>query len=170
MAIFENDAQVYRTVGEILRYVTAGPGLAPRLQRIDETWRFELREPTAAITARFKSPFKVEFGPSAEAADVILSMSSNDAHAYFLGIFNPQLAIDNGQLSVSGSPQQFIAAVPHVRTHLAPVYRERVQREDPALLSMYPGIPIPPASEREPHVRMGPGDPDEIARAEAEAN
>jgi SCP-2 sterol transfer family len=171
MTMFETDDQVYATVGEILRYVASGSGLAPRLRRIDQTWRFDLRDPASVITARFKrtGALKVDFGSSSEPPDVTLSMSADDAHRYFLGIFNPQLAIDDGSLRVSGSPSEFIAAVPQIRSYLMPVYREMLLRDNPALMAAHPGIDIPPAVERQPYVRMGPGDTEAIARAESEA-
>jgi hypothetical protein len=127
VTVFADAADVYAHVGRALQELAADPELAPRFEEADTCVRYELHEPEAAITvgSRGGGPVRVDFGPSEQEAEVVMSMDADTAHRYFLGEVDVTVALARGQILAEGPVGKILAVLPLVEP-LLPRYRALV--------------------------------------------
>lgn len=121
----QTEQDVYRTFGATIAQAARSPGFASRLRVLDCTFQFVLSDPSAVVTARFRrdQPFQVDYGVTDVVPDTTIRMSAINAQRFLLGELNVFLAIDQGELNISGPATEFLAIVPQMIVSLTPVYR-----------------------------------------------
>jgi len=133
------------TFGAMMTTVASAPGFESWLREINQTWQFSVSEPTAQVTCVFRSegPLKVHLDPTEVAADLRISIAAMDAHRYLLGELNGFREIDEGRISIEGSPVEFLRTIPRIRQLIAPAYRDTLRRQGRD--SLLPAFPSPMA-------------------------
>jgi hypothetical protein len=100
LSYFESADDVYATLGRLITEIASDPDLGPRLCRADTVVRYEHSSPEATITVRLQeaAPVTVEFGPSEIEPEVILRMSADVAHRFWLGETSLAVGLARGQI------------------------------------------------------------------------
>jgi SCP-2 sterol transfer family len=129
VSAFANAADVYKRIGRVLRELASDPELVPVFKQADTCVRYELRDPDAAITvgSRGGAPVRVDFGPSEQEPEVVISMDADVAHRYLLGEVDMTVALARGQILAEGPVTKILAVLP-VFEPLLPRYRALVTR------------------------------------------
>jgi hypothetical protein len=126
---FADATDVYNRIGRVLQELASDPELVPIFQAADTCVRYELHHPEAAITvgSRGGAPVRVDFGPSEQEAEVVMSMDADIAHSYFMGEVDVTVALARGQITAEGPVSKILAVLPAVEP-LLPRYRALVTR------------------------------------------
>ncbi len=127
MSYFESADDVYATLGRLITEVASDPDLGPRLCRADTVVRYEHSSPEATITVRLQeaAPVTVEFGPSEIEPEVILRMSADVAHRFWLGETSLAVGLARGQVEALGPVQKLLRLLP-LANPAFPIYRRQL--------------------------------------------
>lgn len=134
VAYFRDEAEVYECIGRLLESVLEDEELAARFQRANTVIRFRYSDPDAQITLRLidgEDP-RVDLGPTELEAEVVMSMTADVAHRFWLGEVNVTVALARGQMRAKGPVAKILRLVPAVKP-VFPRYRallEEAGRED----------------------------------------
>lgn len=132
---FATEQEVYGCIGRLLEDVLADPELAAHFQRADTVLQYRLHEPRACVTVdtRADGVPRVILGECPFEPEVVLAMSGDTAHRFFLGDLNVAIALVRHELEVEGSREKILKLVPLVKP-LSARYRELVGAGEPARL------------------------------------
>lgn len=121
MGHFKDEEDVYRFIGRLFQELAVDPELAPKFQKANTTVRYQLREPKAQITSRLTpdQPIKVELGPSELEPEVVMSMTADTAHGFWMGRVNLTAALARGDISAKGPVAKILRLVPLVKPSFA---------------------------------------------------
>jgi hypothetical protein len=127
VSTFADADDIYKRIGRVLQELASDPELVPIFQAADTCVRYELHHPEAAITvgSRGGAPVRVDFGPSEQEPEVVMSMEADVAHRYFLGEVDVTVALARGQILAEGPVSKILAVLPAVEP-LLPRYRALV--------------------------------------------
>lgn len=138
--IFDTPADVDQTVGAVLRELAGVDGFQSWLRFADKTYLVELSQPDCTFLLSFsrdRQP-RVETDPTTAAADAVLRLTSDGAHAFLLGEANVVTAVRDGELAIVGAADEFFQLAPIVRAFVGPAYRELLEREGRSELARSP--------------------------------
>jgi hypothetical protein len=124
---FADADAVYAMIGRALQEIASTPELDQLFRDADTCVRYELHNPDAQITvgSRGGEPVRVDFGPSEQEPEVVITMDSDTAHSYLLGELDMTVALARGQILAEGPVTKMLAVLPVVEP-LLPRYREIV--------------------------------------------
>jgi hypothetical protein len=127
LSTFTDADDIYNRIGRLMQELASDPELQHVFREADTCVRYELREPDAVITvgSRGGSPVRVDFGPSEQQPEVIVSMDAGVAHSYLLGELDMTVALARGQMSAEGPVTKILAVLP-IFEPLLPRYRALV--------------------------------------------
>lgn len=131
---FKDAEDLYDTLGRLFRDLMADDELGPQLRSADTIVRYEYTEPDAAITVRLceGDGESVEFGESDATPEVVMRMSADTGHRYWLGAVNVTVALARGEIRAEGPVTKILRLVPLTKP-LFPRYRRQLAdqgRED----------------------------------------
>ena len=129
MAVFKDSKQFYECVGELMDRAAKDPNIGPKIAKSGSIIQFKYTEPEAVTTINAKDkPTKpgmfldVVHGPSNAAADIVMSMKADIAHAFWQGKVDLVGAIAKKQMVIEkGSLPKILKLVPAI-TPLFKVY------------------------------------------------
>jgi hypothetical protein len=121
---FVDANDLYSRIGRVMQELASDPELLPVFLEADTCVRYELRDPDSAITVgcRDGAPVRVEFGPSEQEPEVVISMDADVAHSYLLGELDMTVALARGQMTADGPVTKILAVLP-IFEPLLPRYR-----------------------------------------------
>lgn len=127
MAYFEDAQEVYATLGRLLAEITDDPELGPKFRRADTIVRYEHTDPESTITVRLKDGEgeSVEFGESEMDAEVVMKMSADTAHRFWLGNVNVTVALARGEIKAQGPVAKILKLVPLAKP-VFPRYKQQL--------------------------------------------
>jgi len=127
MPYFADAQEVYDTLGRLFRELLDDDELAPKLKSADTIVRYEHTEPEAVITVRLREEEgeAVECGEGEMEADVVMRMSADTAHRYWLGDVNVTAALARGQIRTEGPVAKILKLVPLTKP-VFPRYRQQL--------------------------------------------
>ena len=127
MSYFKSADDVYANLGRLITDVAEDPDLGPRLCRADTIVRYEHFDPDATITLvlRGAAPIAVEFGRSSLSAEVVLRMSADVAHRFWLGQISLAVGLARGQIEAQGPVEKLLRLVP-LANPAFPMYRRQL--------------------------------------------
>ncbi|MFL5845828.1 MAG: sterol carrier protein [Solirubrobacteraceae bacterium] len=130
MPVFASEQDVYDHIGRLLQAMVADEHLATQFQRADAIVQYRYREPAATITvdARRDSEPCVLLGGCDLVPEVVLSMTADTAHRFFLGHVNVTVALARGDIQTHGPVAKILKMVPLVKPFF-PHYRALLQAE-----------------------------------------
>jgi SCP-2 sterol transfer family protein len=134
MPYFKDADEVYAHLGKLFQDIIADEQLGSELQRIDTIVQYRLRNPDAQVTLKAIADGEraVELGPTQTEPEVVITMSADTAHRFWLGGVNVTVALARGQMMARGPVAKILKLV----TLAKPVierYRSQLQaagRED----------------------------------------
>lgn len=127
MPYFADAQEVYDTLGRLFRELLDDDELAPKLKSADTIVRYEHTEPESVITVRLREEEgeAVECGESEMEADVVMRMSADTAHRFWLGDVNVTAALARGQIRAEGPVAKILKLVPLTKP-VFPRYRQQL--------------------------------------------
>jgi hypothetical protein len=127
---FQNEQEVYDTIGRLFEDLRDDAELFPKFQNADPIVRYEFREPDAEITVKMLAgePGQVDFGPSELEPEVTMSMEADTAHRFWLGKVNITVALARGQIKAQGPVAKILKLVPLVKP-VFPRYQAQLEEQ-----------------------------------------
>jgi hypothetical protein len=134
MSYFDDADDVYATVGRMLESATADADLG--IGGADTVVRWDYHDPEATITLGLRpgEESRVDFGPTDQDAEIVLTSDADVAHRFWLGEVSVPIALARGEMTASGPSAKILELIPRLR-QVFPRYRALLAeqgREDPA--------------------------------------
>jgi hypothetical protein len=127
MSIFRDSQQFYETVGELLQRAARDPSIGPTVARTETVIQLRYTEPDAQITisacgspTQFGAYVDVFLGPCDLEPEVVMSMTGDLAHEFWLGRVNLASALARRQIDARGPVIKVLRLVPVVE----PLYQQ----------------------------------------------
>jgi len=126
---FKDESEVYAFIGRLFEELAVDPDLAPKFQRANTTVQYQMTDPESQITVdmRPEREIRVDLGPSALEPEVVMTLSADTAHGFWLGKVNVTSALARGQIKARGPVAKILRLVPLVEPSF-PRY-EQILRE-----------------------------------------
>jgi hypothetical protein len=104
MPRYASEEELYADLGATLRAAAADSELGAKLKGADAVIQHRLSEPSATVTldARASREPRVELGETSLVPDVVMSMSSDTAHALWTGQLQLVRALASGEIAAKG--------------------------------------------------------------------
>jgi hypothetical protein len=136
LGYFQNEQEVYDTIGKLFEDLRDDAELFPKFQNADTIVRYDFREPDAQITVKMLAgePGQVDLGPSELEPEVTMSMEADTAHRFWLGKVNITVALARGQIKAQGPVAKILKLVPLVKP-VFPRYEAQLEKQGRADLA-----------------------------------
>jgi hypothetical protein len=130
LGYFQNEQEVYDTIGKLFEGLRDDAELFPKFQNADTIVRYEFREPDSQITVKMLAgePGQVDLGPSEMEPEVTMSMEADTAHRFWLGKVNITVALARGQIKAQGPVAKILKLVPLVKP-VFPRYEAQLEEQ-----------------------------------------
>lgn len=128
MAYFSDAQEVYDTLGALFVAITSdGDELAPQFRSAETIVRYEYTDPDSAITVRLDEcdDERVIFGETEVEPEVIMRMSADIAHRFWLGDVDLTRALARGEITATGPVAKLLRLVPLAKPAF-PRYRDQL--------------------------------------------
>jgi hypothetical protein len=128
--LFEDEQDVYNTIGKLFVEIAADAEMAPRFRAANTIVRYAFTEPDAAITVRMQEgqPGDVDFGDSDMEPEVTMTMAAEVAHRFWLGQVNVAQALTRGEIRAEGPVAKILKLVPLTKP-LFPRYKALLETQ-----------------------------------------
>ena len=117
LGYFADEADVYRFIGRLFEELAVDPELAPRFRKANTTVQYQLSDPRAQITCRLRpdQEIVVDLGPSELDPEVVMVLSADTAHRFWMGKVNLTAALARGDIKAKGPVAKILRLVPLVK-------------------------------------------------------
>ena len=117
MGLFKDESDVYAYIGRLFQELAVDPELAPKFRKADTTVRYEMTDPAAQITVDMHPDreIQVDLGRSELDPEVVMALSADTAHGFWLGKVNITTALARGQVKARGPVAKILRLVPLVK-------------------------------------------------------
>jgi putative sterol carrier protein len=130
LGYFQNDQEVYDTIGKLFEDLRDDTELFQKFQKANTIVRYEFREPDSQITVKMLNgePGQVDLGASELEPEVTMSMEADTAHRFWLGKVNITVALARGQIKAQGPVAKILKLVPLVKP-VFPRYQAQLEEQ-----------------------------------------
>jgi len=130
LGYFQNEQEVYDTIGKLFEDLRDDPELFSKFQKADTIVRYEFSDPESQITVKMLDgePGQVDFGPSEIEPEVTMNMAADTAHRFWLGKVNITVALARGQIKAEGPVAKVLKLVPLVEP-VFPRYEAQLEEQ-----------------------------------------
>jgi SCP-2 sterol transfer family len=113
---FSDETDVYAFIGRLFEELAVDPELAPKFRRADTTMQYQMTDPEAQITVDLRPDrdIRVDLGPSELEPEVVMILSADIAHSFWLGKVNLTTALAQGEITARGPVAKILRLVPLV--------------------------------------------------------
>lgn len=120
MAIFKTDEELYKCIGGMMLEARTDGQMGPKIKASGLVIRFVYSDPESQITIDASNPeegcyFNVFFGPNDLNPKVLMTMSADIAHKFWLGKVNLTAALTRGQMKAKGPIQEILKLLPAIK-------------------------------------------------------
>jgi hypothetical protein len=117
MGCFKDENDVYAFIGRLFQELAVDPELAPKFQRANTTVQYQMSDPKSQITVDMRPDreIRVDLGPSGLEPEVVMTLSADTAHGFWLGKVNITSALARGQVQARGPVAKILRLVPLVK-------------------------------------------------------
>lgn len=137
MSLFPSADDVYRCIGGLMVGARNHAQLGPKVKASQLIIRFEYTNPESAITIDAQNPeegynFNVIFGDIDIKPNVLMTMTADVAHQFWLGKVNLTAALTRGQIKAKGPIQEILKLLPAIQPAYAmyPEHLKSIGRDD----------------------------------------
>jgi hypothetical protein len=127
MSVFQNSAQFYDCVGELMDRAKQDPQVGPKIGKSGIIIQFRYTDPEAITTVNGKDKptqpgafIDVIHGPCNLKPDVVMTMKADVAHAFWHGKVNLVAALSKREILASGPIPKILKLLPAVQ----PLYKQ----------------------------------------------
>jgi hypothetical protein len=130
LGYFQNDQEVYDTIGKLFEDLRDDTELFQKFQKANTIVRYEFREPDSQITVKMLDGElgQVDLGASELEPEVTMSMEADTAHRFWLGKVNITVALARGQIKAQGPVAKILKLVPLVKP-VFPRYQAQLEEQ-----------------------------------------
>jgi hypothetical protein len=121
MSVFVDEADVVRSVGEILRLALRHPLAGPYLTAARTVLSLEIVDPDCLITVALQETPEICLGPTDLVPDVRMRMTGDDLDGFWRGQYDLVDGLASGEIAVWGRVSRILKILPHLQP-LFPVY------------------------------------------------
>jgi hypothetical protein len=124
---FKDAGELYEHIGGLLRELAVDELLGPSFHAADTVIQWRYSDPDAQITARLRpgQDLRVDLGATDLDPDVVMTMTADTAHRFWLGGVNVTVALARGEMKARGPVAKVLRLVPLLKP-VFPRYRERL--------------------------------------------
>ncbi|MHB8157445.1 MAG: SCP2 sterol-binding domain-containing protein [Desulfocucumaceae bacterium] len=120
MGFFKDADEVYRIIGGMMMETRSHDQMGPKIKASGLIIQFKYSDPESQITIDAKTPeegyfFNVLFGPNDLEPKVMMTMSADIAHKFWLGKVNLTAALTRGQMKAKGPIQDILKLLPAIK-------------------------------------------------------
>lgn len=128
MGRFASDHEVYAYLGGLFQELLDDEPVARRFRAAGIVLQYAYHDPDALMTLKLRpdEPAQLDLGATSLQPDVIMSMSADTAHEFFLGRINVSVALARRQITARGPVAKALRLVPLIKP-LFPRYRARLE-------------------------------------------
>jgi hypothetical protein len=114
---FKDESDVYAFIGRLFQELAVDPELAPKFKRADTTVQYRMSDPECQITVDLRPDrdIRVDLGPSDLDPEVVMTLSADTAHGFWLGKVNITSALARGTVKARGPVAKILRLVPLVK-------------------------------------------------------
>jgi putative sterol carrier protein len=113
---FKDESDVYALIGRLVQELAADPELAAQVKTADTSVQYQMTDPDSQITLEMRPDreIRVDLGPSDLDPEVVMIMTVDTAHGFWLGQVNVTTALARGEIKARGPVAKIIRLVPLV--------------------------------------------------------
>jgi putative sterol carrier protein len=117
LGCFKDESDVYAFIGRLFQELAVDSELAPKFQRSNTTVQYQMSDPKSQITVDMRPDreIQVDLGPSNLEPEVVMTLSADTAHGFWLGKVNITSALARGQVKARGPVAKILRLVPLVK-------------------------------------------------------
>jgi hypothetical protein len=114
---FKDEKDVYAFIGRLFQELADDPELAPKFRRADTIVQYQMRDPDSQITVDMRPgrDIQVDLGQSDLDPEVVMSLTADTAHGFWLGKVNVTTALARGEIKARGPVAKVLRLVPLVQ-------------------------------------------------------
>jgi len=114
---FKDESDVYAFIGRLFQELAVDPELAPKFKRANTTVQYQMSDPASQITVDLRPDhdIRVDLGPSDLDPEVVMTLTADTAHGFWLGKVNITAALARGQVKARGPVAKILRLVPLVK-------------------------------------------------------
>jgi putative sterol carrier protein len=128
LAFFKDADEVYEFIGKLFHDLDADAELGPKFKRANTVVQYRYTEPDAQITVKMKEgeEGQVDLGETDLEPEVVMMMTADTAHEFWLGHVNVTVALARGRIRAKGPVAKILKLVPLVKP-VFPRYRAMLE-------------------------------------------
>jgi SCP-2 sterol transfer family. len=117
MPTFQSADEVYKILGTFLDGLTKDPDMRPKFVAADTSFLVDYTDPVSRILVdcTCDPPRVVTDTPADTPAEILIGMSADDGHKFWLGKLNMTIALAKKQVKVSGPMSKMLKLLPAMR-------------------------------------------------------
>lgn len=129
MARFADEQEVYDCVGGLFLELLDDEELSKRFRAAGIVFQYRCHDPSAVITLDLRpdGPGGVDLGATSLEPDVVMTMSADTLHEFYLGRVNASVALARRQITASGAVTKALRLARLIKP-IIPRYRARLER------------------------------------------
>ncbi|MFZ5646071.1 MAG: SCP2 sterol-binding domain-containing protein [Bacillota bacterium] len=120
MGVFKDADELYKCIGGMMEEARTHSQMGPKIKSSGLIIKFKYSDPESEITIDAAKPeegyyYNVLFGPNEMDPKVIMTMSADIAHKFWLGKVNLTAALTRGQMKAKGPIQEILKLLPAIK-------------------------------------------------------
>ena len=117
MGHFKDENEVYAFIGRLFEELAVDPELAPKFKRANTTVQYQMSDPDSQITVDMRpdQEIQVDLGRSKLDPEVVMTLTADTAHGFWLGKVNITAALARGEVKARGPVAKILRLVPLVK-------------------------------------------------------
>jgi SCP-2 sterol transfer family len=129
MARFASEQEFYDCLGGLFLELLEDDEIAARFRRAGIVFQYRCHDPSALITLKLlpDEPVQVDLGETSLEPHVVMKMSADTAHEFYLGRVNASVALARRQITATGAVPKALRLARLIKP-IVPRYRARLER------------------------------------------
>lgn len=120
MSVFKSAEELYKCIGGMMEEARSDAQMGPKIRSSGLIIKFRYSDPESEITIDAANPeqgyyYNVLFGPNDMEPRVLMTMSADIAHKFWLGKVNLTAALTRGQMKAKGPIQEILKLLPAIK-------------------------------------------------------
>ena len=130
MAYFKDADEVYEFIGKLFQELSEDEELSPKFKKANTIVQYRYSDPESQITVKMVDgeDGQVDLGESDLEPEVVMSMTADTAHEFWLGNVNVTVALARGRMRAKGPVAKILKLVPLVKP-VFPRYRAMLEEK-----------------------------------------
>ena len=130
MAYFKDADEVYEFIGKLFQDLNEDEELSPKFKMANTIVQYRYSDPESQITVKMidGEEGRVDLGDSDLDPEVVMTMTADTAHEFWLGNVNVTVALARGRIRAKGPVAKILKLVPLVKP-VFPRYRAMLEEK-----------------------------------------